>query len=108
MIQLRKKCFNLLKASMPQKLEQYFKEYMSIRNFKEASLDIRDDERSIIIKVPKKMDRMTESAEQLHRNSGNDDDQNRSEQRSSRKGIIQDLRGENVDNNKWLSFLSQR
>lgn len=95
MIQLRKKSFNMLKASLPQKLERCFKEYMIMRNYK-ATLDIRDDERSIIIKVEthkKTNESLTISAEQSHRNSGNNDGE--SEQRlPQRRGIMQDLKGE--------------
>jgi hypothetical protein len=52
MITARKRRFDLIRTSLPGQLECWFKDYMNFRGYK-ASLDVRDDDGTIMIKVDK-------------------------------------------------------
>ena len=50
MITARKRRFDLIRTSLPGKLECWFRDHMNYRGYK-ASLDVRDDDGTIMIKV---------------------------------------------------------
>lgn len=87
MKECRKRKYNLLKASLPQKIANFFRDYMNIRGHR-ASLNVNDEKSIIELRVERPGDDVFGRAEEYQRAV-----RGRVSDVGATKRILQDLRG---------------